>query len=146
MSKATRESWNSIIRIIDAQCAAWDDGDALKLASFVMPDILLTGFDGKFSAGVKAFIKEHQRIFSTDCKGSRLAQNFEHFKFLSAEIAIVHTLALISGVRHKNAGLAGTVDVFRTRVLQVMVLCEGVWTVQAFHVAPTFLTVFDQNP
>lgn len=138
MADASRDACESILRIIARQDAAWCAGDAAAFAGYVMPDVIFTNVVGMFSVGIEPFIAQHEHIFSTIYRGSTLAQQVEHLKLATADVAIVDTLTSVRGFSHLPTGAVGTDGVFHTRLQQVMVQRDGIWRVQAFHNVPVY--------
>ena len=119
--------------IVRSQDAAWCAGDAITFASHALPDIVFTNIVGMFSVGLAPFIAQHEQIFSTIYKGSRLAQEIVHLTMATDAVAIIDTLTSVFDFNHLPPGVVATDGVLRTRLEQVVVLRDGVWRVQSFH-------------
>jgi uncharacterized protein (TIGR02246 family) len=130
----------AILAFIEAECAAWNAGNAEAFAARVLPNVVFTNIVGRFSIGKAPFVAQHTRILSTGYKNSRLHQTLAHVTFVRPDVAIVDTIAEVSGYVAAPAGIAPVDGVIRTRLEQVVVRRDGGWWVASFHnvaVSPT---------
>ena len=133
MTDPTPGTRAAILAVLAAQDAAWCAGDAAAFGASVLPDVVFTNVVGMFSVGAAPFNGQHAHIFATIYQGSRLAQELVHVTMVTDEVAIVDTLAAVTGFSHLPPGAEAIGGVLRTRLEQVMVHSEGGWRVQSFH-------------
>jgi uncharacterized protein (TIGR02246 family) len=62
----------AIEAVLTRESAAWDAGNAGAFAADVQEGVLFTNVVGMFSIGRAPFIAQHEHIFSTIYKGSRM--------------------------------------------------------------------------
>ena len=55
-------------------------------------DADLVGFDGTYLKGRQEIISFHQQLFDTYVKGSRLVGKIRHVRFVTSDVAIIHTI------------------------------------------------------
>ncbi len=94
------EARREIAALIAGEDEAWNKGDAAAFAARVLPDIIFTNVVGMFSIGKAPFVAQHERIFATIYQGSTNHQQIVHIKLLRPGIAIVDTLATVTGFQH----------------------------------------------
>ena len=123
----------AITRILAAEEAAWNAGDAVAFAAATTPDVVFTNIIGMFSVGRAPFVAQHERIFATIYKGSTMTQTVEHIALVRPDVAVVDTLTSVRGFASLPPGMAATDGALRTRLEQVMVRGDSGWTVAAFH-------------
>ncbi len=134
---------SAITHVLDDEGAAWLAGDADAFAAHVLPNISFANTVGMFSIGKEAFVAQHRAIFSTIYKGSKAQQFVVAMTFLKPDVAIVDTVAKVSGARQMPTGVPAIDGVLYTRLEQVMVKQSGTWWVAAFHnvpIQPQFVT------
>lgn len=140
MTEADR---SAILQLLDDEGAAWEAGNADAFGSGALPDIAFTNIVGMFSVGKAPFVAQHKTIFETIYQGSQMRQFLANLKFLTPEVAIVDTVAKLSGFRQLPDGAAAVGGTVYTRIEQVMVKSAGSWAVAAFHnvpIQPRFVT------
>jgi uncharacterized protein (TIGR02246 family) len=119
--------------LIAAEDDAWNRGEAAAFAARALPDIVFTNIVGMFSVGKSPFVVQHERIFSTIYKGSTCRQSIQHITLLKPDVAIVDTLAVLTGFTHTPPGI-GTIDgAIHARLEQVLVRLNDGWWVASFH-------------
>ena len=119
--------------LIAGEDVAWNRGDAIGFAARVLPEVVFTNIVGMFCVGKPPFVAQHERIFSTIYKGSTCRQSIQHITLLKPDVAIVDTLAIVSGFQHIPAGI-GTIDgALHARLEQVLVRIKEGWWVASFH-------------
>lgn len=126
----------AILAILAAQDAAWCAGDVAAFGARCLPDVVFTNVVGVFSVGKAPFDAQHEHIFATIYKGSRLTQELVHIVLPTSDVAVVDTLTAVSGAAHLPPGAQAIDGAFRTRLEQVMVRGDGGWWVQSFHNVP----------
>ena len=128
--EAARQEIESLIAGEDA---AWNQGDAAGFAARALPDVVFTNIVGMFSVGKSPFVAQHERIFSTIYKGSTCRQSIQHITRLKSDVAIVDTLAILTGFRHTPPGI-GTIDgAIHARLEQVLIRRNDGWWIASFH-------------
>ena len=132
-ASAAETARQEIGSLIAAEDDAWNRGDAAGFAGRILPDVVFTNVVGMFSVGKPPFVAQHERIFSTIYKGSTSHQSLQHITLLKPDIAIVDTLAILTGFQHTPPGI-GTIDgAIHARLEQVLVRLEDGWWVASFH-------------
>lgn len=141
--EASREEIGSLIAGEDE---AWNRGDAAGFAARVLPDVVFTNIVGMFSVGKPPFVAQHDRIFSTIYKGSTNHQSIQHITLLKSDVAIVDTLAIVTGLQHTPPGI-GTIDgAIHARLEQVLVRLKDGWWVASFHNVAVNPTALERAP
>lgn len=133
MTEVGKGTHDAIVRLLAAQDAAWDDGDADRFGASVLPDVVFTNVVGLFSVGAEPFIAQHAHIFATIYKGSRLDQRLVRITMASGDVAVVNTLTSVTNYHHLPPGAEPINGAFQTRLQQVLVYRESSWRVQSFH-------------
>lgn len=87
----------AIADLIARQDAAWAAGDADAYSADIAADVVFTNIFGLQAIGHAAFLAGHANIFATIYKGARLSQTIVDLRFLGADVAMVHTDAVVSG-------------------------------------------------
>ncbi len=119
--------------LIAAEDDAWNRGDADSFAARALPEVVFTNVVGMFSVGKPPFVAQHGHIFATIYHGSECRQSVQHITLLKPDVAIVDTLAVVSGQHHAPPGI-GTIDgAIHARLEQVLVRRSDGWWVAAFH-------------
>lgn len=111
-------------RMIDS----WDRNDAHAYAANFTEDSDYIAFDGSHWRGRKANADNHDDLFRTFLKGSRLSGVIKDLQFLSPEIAVMHGEGAVL--------LRGQTQIQPSRrSIQTYVLVKrnGDWQVAAFH-------------
>jgi uncharacterized protein (TIGR02246 family) len=130
MSQETR---SEIAALVAAEDAAWNRGSAEAFADRALPDIVFTNIFGMFSVGKAPFVAQHERIFSTIYKGSTNHMQIQHITLLKPDVAIVDTLAVLTGVRQAPSGVQFIDGAIRARLEQVLVRRADGWWIASFH-------------
>ena len=82
----------AIEAVLTRQSAAWDAGNAGAFAADAQEGVLFTNLVGMFCIGRAPFIAQHEHIFSTIYKGSRMEQEIVAITLVRSDVAIVDTL------------------------------------------------------
>ena len=106
-SPATTEVRSAISSVLDAENAAWKAGDAEAFCEAATPDVVFTNVVGMFSVGHAPMVAQHAHIFSTIYQGSTLKQTITNLALVRPDVAIVDTLAELSGFKASAAGIRG---------------------------------------
>ena len=133
MTDVSADIRSAILSLIAAEDEAWNAGDAAAFSASTLPDVVFTNIVGMFSVGRAPFQAQHEKIFTTIYKGSRLKQTLVHVALIKPDVAIVDTLTEVSGYTHLPPGSEAIDGVLKTRLEQVMVLKDGRWRVVSFH-------------
>jgi uncharacterized protein (TIGR02246 family) len=136
LSPATPEVHAAILKVIEAENAAWKAGDAEAFCEAATPDVVFTNVVGMFSVGHAPMVAQHAHIFSTIYQGSTLKQTITNLALVRPDVAIVDTLAELSGFKHLPPGMEAVDGVLKTRLEQVMLWEGGRWRVASFHNVP----------
>jgi len=112
----------------------WDDGwnrhDAKMMASVLAEDVDFVNVAGEWFKGRDAFQKHMARAHAESfAKSSRKTTDTE-IKFLTPEIAVVHSGARISGDKAADGSVRPSRNVLMTRVVMKR---GGTWVVVAAH-------------
>ena len=70
----------------------WNRGSGDAFAAVFTEDGDLVAFDGTHFKGRKEIAPFHQQLFDKWMKGSRLVGQVEHVRFLSPDVALLHTV------------------------------------------------------
>lgn len=119
--------------LIAGEDEAWNKGDATGFTARGLPDVVFTNIVGMFSVGKAPFLAQHERIFSTIYKGSTIHQAIQHVIFLKPDIAIVDTLAELTGFQHAPPGIETIDGAIHARLEQVLVRHKDGWWIASFH-------------
>jgi uncharacterized protein (TIGR02246 family) len=79
-------------RMIDA----WNAGDAAAFAAPFTHEAGFVAFEGTHLKGRREIASFHQRIFDTVVKGTRLQGEVKFVRFLSAVLAVMHSLVRVT--------------------------------------------------
>ena len=128
----------AILAILVAEEAAWAADDAAAFSAVTTDEVIFTNVVGMFSVGRVPFHKQHEHIFAAFYRGTTMRQTVAHIALLRPDVAVVDTLAEVSGFGDLPPAIAAHVvdGAIRTRLEQVMVRNEGRWQVTAFHNVP----------
>jgi len=119
--------------LVTDEVAAWNRGDATAFAAHTTDDVVFTNIVGMFSVGRAPFVAQHARIFATIYKGSTMAQRIEHIALVCSDVAIVDTVATLTGFVALPPGNEAVDGALHTRLEQVLVRNGGIWSVASFH-------------
>jgi uncharacterized protein (TIGR02246 family) len=128
-----RDSRPDIAALISAEDEAWNRGDARRFSDNALPEVVFTNIIGMFSVGKAPFLAQHEHIFATIYKGSVLHQTIQQITMLTSDIAIVDTLATVTGATHAPPGVELIHGAILTRLEQVLVHRADGWWVASFH-------------
>jgi uncharacterized protein (TIGR02246 family) len=123
----------AIEAVLTRQSAAWDAGNAGSFAADAQEGVLFTNVVGMFSIGRAPFIAQHEHIFSTIYKGSRMEQEIVAITLVRPDVAIVDTLTKLVDAPHRPPGIELIDGAVRSRMEQVMVKDGSEWKVASFH-------------
>lgn len=123
-----------IQNILQEETTAWNAGDATLYSSHFADDGTFTNILGQFFVGHQVFMERHEQIFKTVFKGTKLESNIVSLRFIKPDVAIVETIAWVSGVTAPPPG--AKLDAkgrLAVRLLQVMMKQGADWKIVAYH-------------
>ncbi len=123
----------AIETILEGQSTAWANGDADAFGASATDDVVFTNVVGMFSIGREPFVGQHEHIFSTIYKGSRMTQEIVAITLIRPDVAIVDTLSSLVDAQERPPGIELIDGAVRTRLEQVMVKESARWRVASFH-------------
>ncbi len=130
----TDDDDSAIRKVIAAEQAAWNAGDADAYAAGFHADGSFTNVFGDFHLGREAFRSRHAMLFNTFAKGSKAAFVVQRLHFPAAGVATVDIECQLTSYGALPPGIAAPKDgVLRTRLLQVLVKERGEWWTVAYH-------------
>ena len=96
----------AIRELLDRQVAGWDAGDADAYASVFTPDADYVTFLGSHYRGRDAIAASYVPLFAKLLKGSQLKADITQLRFLTADVALIHSKAAVlrSGRRWPRRG------------------------------------------
>ena len=96
----------AIRELLDRQVAGWDAGDAEAYASVFTPDADYVTFLGSHYRGRDAIAASYVPLFAKLLKGSQLKADITQLRFLTADVALIHSKAAVlrSGRRWPRRG------------------------------------------
>jgi uncharacterized protein (TIGR02246 family) len=107
----------------------WNRGSGEAFAAPFGEDGDLVGFDGTYLKGRQETISFHQQLFDTYVKVSRLVGKIRHVRFVTPDVAIIHTIG--------GTIMAGQTDIEPERnSVQTLVATKdskGEWYLTAFQ-------------
>ena len=107
---------------------AWGRGDGAAYGALFAEDAEYIAFDGSNRRGTRAIGTEHQQLFDTWLKGTRLVGQIDTLRFLGPEVALLRTTGgTIFPGRQDNRGRRPSIQTL------VAVKRDGVWRFTAFH-------------
>ncbi|HEY5810629.1 MAG TPA: SgcJ/EcaC family oxidoreductase [Povalibacter sp.] len=119
---------------VATQAEAWSAGDCKKYSDHFAPEGAFTNLFGMVMYGAAAFEKRHCEILATFYRGTTKIHTIRRIRFVTPEVAIVDIDNEIHGVKSLPAGIAVPADgVLRTQLMEVFVLRDGAWWIEAYH-------------
>ena len=115
------------------EVSAWNRGDAAAFAAHTLPDVVFTNVVGRFTVGRDPFLAQHEHIFSTIYKASRMTQKIENLAFVRPDVAIVDTVTSVADYKALPPGATAHNGLLYSRLEQVLVKNGGIWWVASFH-------------
>lgn len=107
---------------------AWGRGDGHAYGVLFTGDADYVAFDGSNRRGTQAIADEHQRLFDTWLKGTRLVGQVDSLRFLSPEVVLVHaTGGTIFPGQKDSRGRRPSIQTL------VAVKRDDTWRFTAFH-------------
>jgi uncharacterized protein (TIGR02246 family) len=124
----------AVLDVILEENEGWNRGDVELYSRSVAPNVTFTNIRGQHFIGREAFVKQHDMIFKSFFKGTTLEQQVVSLQFIGTNVALLDTLALLSGIANPlpyvKLDAQGRLT---TRLLQVLALEDGEWQVVAYH-------------
>src|SRR6516164_10487020 len=106
----------AIEAVLTRQSAAWVAGNAAAFAADAQEGVLFTNVVGMFSIGRAPFVAQHEHIFSTIYKGSRMEQEIVAITLARPDVAIVDTLTKVVDAPHRPPGVELIDGALRSRL------------------------------
>jgi uncharacterized protein (TIGR02246 family) len=107
---------------------AWGRGDGPAYGALFTEDADYVAFDGSNRRGSQAIASEHQQLFDTWLKGTRLVEQIDSLRFLGPDVALVHATGgtIFPGQRDERG---------RRPSIQTLVAVKrgDAWRFTAFH-------------
>jgi uncharacterized protein (TIGR02246 family) len=128
LSMNTLEDKKLIEQLFETLTLAWNTGDGHLFASCFTEDCDYVTFSGEHIIGRQANEIQHQKLFNTFLKGSRLVGKQKSIRFLNPHIAVTHNIGVVKLRWHKTA--PSSRQSINTNVLLKQ---DGVWKITAFH-------------
>jgi uncharacterized protein (TIGR02246 family) len=114
--------------LFDQLLDTWGRGDGQSYGSLFTDDADYVAFDGSNRRGAQAIGDEHQQLFDTWLKGTRLVGQIESVRFLTPAVALLHTTGgtIFPGQRDERG---------RRPSIQTLVAVkrDSTWKFTAFH-------------
>ena len=114
---------------------AWNKGDAVAYSRQFAKEGTFTNIQGMFFIGQKVFIDKHDQIFKGIFNKTVLESKLVSLKFIRPDVAVVETLAAVSGFAAgppPGAHLDAKGRLY-TRLLQVIVKDSADWKIVSYH-------------
>jgi uncharacterized protein (TIGR02246 family) len=109
---------------------AWDRGDGQAYGAEFEEDADYVTFGGMHSRGRAAIASEHQQLFDTFLRGSRLQVDVDSLRFLSPDVAVAH---IVGGILDEP-GQTELRPERRSIQTAVVLRRDGVWRIAASQV------------
>jgi uncharacterized protein (TIGR02246 family) len=115
MSDDRRADEDAIHELLDRQVMGWDAGDSEAYASVFTPDADYVTFLGSHHRGRDAIAASYVQLFKRLLKGSRLNTVVTQLRFLTRDVALIHTdAAVVKGARRSRRNRLNTSVAVRT--------------------------------
>jgi uncharacterized protein (TIGR02246 family) len=103
MNEERRADENAIRELVGRQIMAWAAGDPEAYASVFTPDADYVTFLGSHYKGREAIAASYAPLFKKLLKGSRLDFEITQLRFLTPDVALIHTKgAVAKGARRRT--------------------------------------------
>ena len=116
--------------VVQQAVAGWNNGDGQAYAAVFEADADYITFGGTHTQGREAIAREHQQLFDTVLRGSRLRLDMTRLRFLHPDMAIAQ---LVGGILDEP-GQADLSDVRRSIQTVVLRKGDGGWRIAASQV------------
>jgi uncharacterized protein (TIGR02246 family) len=124
----------SVRQIVSEQADAWNRGDAVAFSRHFAADGISTNLRGQSFVGYDAFLRQHQFLFGSLFRNSKLQQDIDLLRFPEPGLAVVEAVTAVSGLGQMPPGVAPDAKGrLRTRLLEVMTRQGGEWKIVAYH-------------
>ena len=134
LSAQTSADTAAIRQIVEDEITAWDQGDATAYSRHFAANGTFTNIRGEFFTGYAGFLRQHEMIFESLFKHTKLQQDIVSLRFITPDVAVVEVLTAVTGVARPPPRM--TLDGqgrLRTRLLQVVARQAGEWKIVAYH-------------
>ncbi|QHT70841.1 SgcJ/EcaC family oxidoreductase [Rhodocytophaga rosea] len=122
--------------ILEQEVFSWNSGDAPAYAKHFTQSGTFTNIGGMFFCGQKQFLDRHRELFQGIFANTVLQQEVVSFRLLRPEVAIVETLAYISGLSKDRVPTGVHIDShgrLYSRLLQVFEKERSDWKIVVYH-------------
>lgn len=118
----------AIDAVLGQMAEAWTGNDAQAYAALFADDVDYVAFDGTHLVGRAANADAHAKLFETVLKGSRLVGDTADIRFLTEDVALVHSVGTVAFPWQRQPPAS-------RRSIQTLVFQRkaGGWTIAAFH-------------
>ena len=124
----------SIRQILSEQAKAWNRGDAVGFSRHFAADGISTNLRGQSFIGYDAFLRQHQFLFGSLFRNSKLQQDIDVLRFPEPGLAVVEAVTAVSGLGQMPPGVVPDAKGrLRTRLLEVMTRQGDEWKIVAYH-------------
>lgn len=124
----------AVRRLVAAQAAAWNRGDAAAYAAACLPEVAFTNILGMRWDTRGGHVARHAEMFRGGFAGSRLTIEVERYLPVGRDAAVAELLTTLSGFRSLPTPIRASRDGrLRTRMLEVFVRRAGRWWIAACH-------------
>ncbi|PIG94558.1 DUF4440 domain-containing protein [Gloeocapsopsis sp. IPPAS B-1203] len=119
----------AICALFEQLVNSWNQGAGEAYGELYEEDADYVAFNGSRKKGRAAIAKQHQQLFDTFLKGTHLKGQIDSMRFLSSEVALVHTTGGTLMSWQSDASIP------RRKSIQTLVArkSEGKWHFVAFH-------------
>jgi len=124
----------AVFDVVNEENEGWNAGDVELYSRAVVDEVSFTNIRGQHFFGREAFMKQHEFIFRGMFKGTKLEQKVVSLRFLGTNVAVLGTLASLSGIEKPLPYMRLDADGrLTTRLLQVLEKQDEEWKVVAYH-------------
>ena len=124
----------AIHAVVQGESDAWNRGDSAAFGARFAENGSFTNILGQQLYGRKAFVAQHEAIFTTIYKGSRNTLSVGKIIFVRPDVAVVDIDGALSGVARLPPGIqAGPDGALHVKLQQVMTKEKGEWWIASFH-------------
>lgn len=123
-------------QLLEEEMHAWDQKDAKVFSQHFEKNGTFTNVLGMFMIGYTNFLQTHDHVFKTIFRGTSMKQQLVSIRFADANVAVVETLATVSGFSPDGPPPGTSLDNngnLHTRLLQTMTRTGDDWTIIAYH-------------
>ena len=124
----------AVLNILREENEGWNAGDVALYSRSVGENVTFTNIRGQHMVGRDAFARQHELIFATFFKGTKLTQQIVSLQFIGTDLALLDTLASLTGISNPLPYMKlDASGALQTRLLQVLVREGEGWKIVAYH-------------